>query len=163
ARCAPGFGIADAYGAWSLYMRSWPWAPGKLCMWRMDQKIFGATWDTGIGAESVGGRWNPRGYAAVYCSVDPATAILQVALHKGLNALSRVPIVRTCAKIHDPGSLHVMNEVELPNANGLSPGIPGHAQQHFGRALLEKPPFVAIKSAFCPQSWIVVFTPAAAT
>ena len=47
-----------------------------LVAWRLDQARHAATWDSGEGAHLVGGRWNTRGVRAVYCSIDPATAIL---------------------------------------------------------------------------------------
>ncbi|MEO6080077.1 MAG: RES domain-containing protein [Steroidobacteraceae bacterium] len=143
-------------------MTSWPWAPDKLLMWRMDNKKFGASWDSGMGAEREGGRWNPHGYPAVYCSVDPSTAVLEVAVHKGFNALDLVPHVVTCAEIIEPGLMHVVKGADIPNANWLRPGTPGHAQQQFGRALLESHPFVAIQSAVCSHSWNIIFNPASA-
>lgn len=140
-------------------MTSFLWAPGKLFMWRMDQKSFAATWDSGTGAERAGGRWNPCGFPAVYCSVDPSTAILEVAVHKGFNALDAVPHILTCGEIHDPGMVHVVTESDVPDANWLKPGTPGHAQQKFGQALLERYPFVAIPSAVFSQSWNILFNP----
>ncbi|TIQ24785.1 MAG: RES domain-containing protein, partial [Mesorhizobium sp.] len=54
-----------------------------LVGWCLDQAAFAPTWDSGEGAYRVGGRWNSRGVRAVYCSIDPSTAILEVAVHKG--------------------------------------------------------------------------------
>jgi RES domain-containing protein len=51
------------------------------------------------GAYRAGGRWNSRGLRAVYRSIDPATAILEVAVHKGLKALDIVPHVLTAVTI----------------------------------------------------------------
>lgn len=50
--------------------------------WRLDQSKYAATWDSGEGAFLVGGRWNSRGVRAVYCAIDPATAILEVAVQR---------------------------------------------------------------------------------
>ena len=47
-----------------------------LVVWRLDQRIHAAAWDSGEGPFLNGGRWNSRGVRAVYCSIDPATAIL---------------------------------------------------------------------------------------
>jgi RES domain-containing protein len=58
-----------------------------LVAWRLDLAQFGETWASGEGAFRVGGRWNSRGVRAVYCSIDPSTAILEVAVHKGFRAL----------------------------------------------------------------------------
>ena len=67
----------------------------ELVAWRLDQTNFGEAWDSGEGAYRVGGRWNSRDVRAVYCSIDPATAILEVAVHKGFKALDTVPHVLT--------------------------------------------------------------------
>lgn len=118
-----------------------------------------STWDSGKGAELVGGRWNPKGFAVVYASVDPSTAVLEIAVHKGFDTLDRVPHVVSCGEILDPASVHVIHPSQLPNANWLRPGTPGHAQQQYGRQLLEKYPFVAIPSAVLPLSWNLLFNP----
>jgi len=47
----------------------------------------------------VGGRWNSRGLRAVYCSIDPAAAILEVAVDKGFKTLGTVPHVLTAVTI----------------------------------------------------------------
>jgi RES domain-containing protein len=59
--------------------------------WRIDLKKYARTWDSGIGAYAVGGRWNPKGVKTVYCSLDAATAVIEVALHKGFRALVAIP------------------------------------------------------------------------
>jgi RES domain-containing protein len=125
----------------------------------MDKEEHQATWDSGRGAELAGGRWNPKGFRVVYASVDPATAVLEVAAHKGFDNLDRVPHLISCAEIFDPSLIHVVGPADIPNTNWLRPGTPGHAQQHFGMALLEVHPFVAIQSAVLPLSWNLVFNP----
>src|SRR5713101_6082977 len=113
-----------------------------LVVWRLDEKRFARTWDSGEGARLYGGRWNSRGRRIVYCSVDPATAILEVAVHKGFKALDTVPHVLTSAVITDPPSVHVVLPDAVPNANWLRPGVPGAGQQEFGDRLLSANPFV---------------------
>src|SRR5690606_17642057 len=95
-----------------------------------------ATWDSGEGAYRVGGRWNSRGTRAVYCSLDPATAILEVAVHKGFRALDTVAHRMTAAVIADTGDIHIVDPQTVPNRNWLRPGIPGAGQQAFGDELL---------------------------
>jgi RES domain-containing protein len=80
-----------------------------LVAWRLDQATFAATWDSGEGAYRVGGRWNRRGVRAVYCSIDPATAILEVAVHKGFRALDTVAHVLTALIVLDPAAVHVVH------------------------------------------------------
>src|SRR5947209_19074782 len=90
----------------------------ELLVWRRDTAGFAATWDSGEGAFLVGGRWNSRGVRAVYCSIDPATAILEVAVHKGFRALDTVPHVITAAII-DPARVFVVEPNAVPNSNWL--------------------------------------------
>ncbi len=129
----------------------------ELVAWRIDEARFRTTWDSGEGAYRVGGRWNSRGIRAVYCSVDPATAILEVAVHKGFKALDTVPHVLTAAIIADPSSVHVVGPGSVTNPNWLRPGIPGAGQQAFGSALLGRHKVVLIPSAVSTHSWNIIF------
>lgn len=140
-----------------------PWAPNALLIWRMDIKAHAATWDSGKGAELAGGRWNPKGFAVVYASVDPSTALLEVAVHKGFDALDRVPHVVSCAQIADPAAVHILDADAIPNANWLHPGTPSHAQQQFGKNLLQTHSFVAVPSAVLPLAWNILFNPTMAS
>src|SRR5690606_37439658 len=67
-----------------------PMGGSELVAWRLDLAGFAPAWDSGEGAYRYGGRWNSRGVRAVYCSLDPATAILEVAVHKGFKPLDTV-------------------------------------------------------------------------
>ena len=128
-----------------------------LVAWRLDEKKFAATWNWGEGARLYGGRWNSRGRRIVYCSIDPATAILEIAVHKGFKALDNVPHVLTSAVITDPTSVHVLLPGVVPNANWLRPGLPSAGQQSFGDGLLSAHPFVLIPSAVSTRSWNLIF------
>ena len=134
----------------------------ELVAWRLDLVQFGATWDSGEGAYRVGGRWNSRGVRAVYCSIDPSTAILEVAVHKGFHALDTVPHVLTATTISEPSAVHVIDPVSIPNLNWLRPGIPSAGQQAFGDALLARHKFVVIPSAVSHRSWNLTFLAAPA-
>ena len=136
-----------------------PWVGGQAKAWRLDLEEFAPAWDSGVGAARVGGRWNPAGFPVVYCSADPATAILEVAVHKGFNTLDTVRHVLTSAIILDPTEIHVVAPGDVPNPAWLRPGIPSAGQQAFGRNLLERHPFVAIASAVSEESWNLLFNP----
>jgi RES domain-containing protein len=129
----------------------------ELVAWRLDRSTFATTWDSGEGAYRDGGRWNSRGVRAVYCSIDPATAILEVAVHKGFKALDTVPHVLTAIDIVEPSSVHVVYPATVPNQNWLRPGIPSAGQQTFGDDLLSKHKFIAIPSAVSTASWNLIF------
>jgi len=139
-----------------------PWEAGPLLLWRLDSEANRATWDSGEGARLGGGRWNSKGRPAVYASVDPATAILEVAVHKGFAVLDTQPFVLTEAQVLDTAEVLVVSPKDVPNPNWLVPGIPSDGQQQFGDALLQKAPFVLIPSAVSRHSWNLVFNPAVA-
>jgi RES domain-containing protein len=134
----------------------------ELLAWRLDQRIFAKTWDSGEGPRRYGGRWNSVGRKAVYCSVDPATAILEVAVHKTFKALDTVPHVLTAARIEEPSLVHVVHSDVVPNSNWLRPGHPSAGQQTFGDRLLSTHPFVLVPSAVSTHSWNLLFDPDAA-
>lgn len=127
----------------------------ELVAWRLDQAIHATVWDIGEGAYRAGGRWNSRGVRAVYCSIDPATAILEVAVHKGFKALDTVAHVLTAMTITAISSVHIVDSV--PNPNWLRPGIPSAGQQAFGDALLALHRFVLIPSTVSTHSWNLIF------
>jgi len=130
---------------------------GEVLAWRLDDERFKAAWDSGEGAFQVGGRWNSPGVRAVYCAIDPATAVLEVAVHKTFSVLDTVPHVLTALKILDPSSIHIVDPGAVPNPNWLRPGIPGAGQQAFGDVLLAAHMFVLIPSAVSVYSWNLVF------
>jgi RES domain-containing protein len=134
-----------------------PLGGNELVAWRLDRAQYRATWDSGEGAYRVGGRWNSRGIRAVYCSIDPATAILDVAVHTGFRALDTVPHVLTAVTISEPASVHVADPDSVPNPNWLRPGIPSAGQQAFGDDLLARHKFVVIPSAVSTHSWNLIF------
>lgn len=135
----------------------------EIVAWRLDDARFAAAWDSGEGAYQGGGRWNSRGARAVYCSIDPATAILEVAVHKGFKALDTVTHILTAMTIAEPPGVHVVHPVSVPNPNWLRPGIPGAGQQAFGDALLARHKFILIPSAVSSHSWNLIFVSTTAT
>ena len=134
----------------------------ELVAWRLDDQRFQSTWDSGEGAYRVGGRWNTRGIRAVYSSIDPSTAILEVAVHKGFKALDTVPHALTAFSVVDPSAIHVVQPASIPNPNWLRPGIPSAGQQAFGNDLLARHLFIVIPSTVSTKSWNLVFDAAKA-
>jgi RES domain-containing protein len=129
----------------------------ELVAWRLDEERFRTTWDSGEGAFLAGGRWNSKGVRAVYCSIDPATAILEVAVHKGFKALDTVPHVLTALAVADPSDVHIVDPASVPNPSWLRSGVPSAGQQRFGDALLSARKFVLIPSAVSSHSWNLLF------
>jgi RES domain-containing protein len=134
-----------------------PLGGDELVAWRLQQAGFAEAWDSGEGAFRVGGRWNSAGVRAVYCSIDPATAILEVAVHRGFEALDRVPHVLTALTISHPDSVHIVDPASVPDPVWLRPGIPAPEQQTFGDSLLARHKFVVVPSAVSTHSWNLLF------
>lgn len=136
-----------------------PTLGGPVRAWRVDQAIHKASWDSAVGAHAFGGRWNPKGQKALYCSLDAATAILEVAVHKGFRALDRVAHVITAFTIADPALIFVVKPGDVPNPGWLSTGLPSAGQQEFGAELLTQHDFVVIPSVVSQHSWNLLFDP----
>lgn len=134
-----------------------PLGSGEIRFWRLDAARHASTWDSGEGAFLGGGRWNPKGLRMVYAALDPATALVEVAVHKGFAALDSVPHVLTSARIPDPTSIHAVTPGDLPFPDWLLPGLPAAAQQAHGKALTEAHPFVLLPSTVSRQSWNLIF------
>jgi RES domain-containing protein len=132
----------------------------ELVAWRLDRQKYAATWDSGEGSFLAGGRWNSPSVRAVYCALDPATAILEVAVHKGFDVLDTQPHILTSLTVTDPTSVHVVQPAAVPNPNWLRPGIPSAGQQQFSDRLLAAHRFVVIPSAVSSHSWNLLFVAA---
>ncbi len=136
------------------------WLRTDTFAWRLDSARFAATWDSGEGGLHVAGRWTPRGLRAVYCALDPSTALLEVAVHKGFDTIDRVTHVFTCCQLLEPEKLFIVRPADLPNPIWLRNGPPSAAQQRFGEALLREHGAFVIPSVVCPYSWNLVFSAA---
>ncbi len=134
----------------------------EISAWRLDAARHAKTWDSGEGAYLGGGRWNSKGVRVVYCALDPATAILEVAVHKGFSVLDTVPHTLTSIEILDPAAVFVVHPTTIPNPAWLRPGIPGAGQQAFGDSMVAAHKFVLIPSAVSAHSWNLLFDPAVA-
>ncbi len=146
-------------------------AATPLRAWRIDAQRFAAQWDSGRGAELYGGRWNPKGQPAVYCSLDPATCLVESAVHRGFDVLDSQPHVLSCLAIHVAASaggpaalpgVRVVMPDDLPNPAWLHGGPPSAGQQRFGAELLALHGIVVLPSAVAKNSWNLVLLPAVA-
>jgi RES domain-containing protein len=139
-----------------------PLGRGELVLWRLDQEQYSSTWDSGEGAYLFGGRWSSQGVRAVYAALDPATAILEIAVHKTFKTLDTVRHVLTSAQITDTDGVYVVRASDVPNPNWLKPGVASAGQQAFGDTLLKAHAFLLIPSVVSAHSWNVVFDPGVA-
>jgi len=134
-----------------------PLGGGEIRFWRLDAERHAATWNTGEGSFRVGGRWNAPGTRAIYASLDPATATLEVAVHKGFRVLDTQPHVLTSGRIIDPKDIHIVRPDDVPNPNWLFPCTPSRNQQQYGNDLLRDHRFILIPSAVSRHSWNLIF------
>jgi len=134
-----------------------PLGTGEIRFWRLDAARHAEAWHSGEGSFRVGGRWNPPGVRVIYASLDPATATLEVAVHKGFRVLDTQLHVLTSARIVDPTMVHVVRPGDIPNPNWLVPCSPNANQQAFGRELIAKHRFVLLPSAVSSHSWNLIF------
>ena len=131
-------------------------AASTLTAWRLERQVFVDTWDQGIGAEMVGGRWSPKGRKVIYASLDPSTTILEVAVHAGLHFLDTVAHSMLRIEVDKPELVHVVYPKDVPNPSWLQPGTVSKGMQDFGAALLSQHPFVAIPSTVSSFSWNLI-------
>lgn len=128
----------------------------SLQFWRLDRTKHASTWRSGEGAYLAGGRWSSRGTRVVYAALDPATAILEVAVHKGFNTLDTVPHTLISGGVADVGLVKVLHPGAFPNAAWLRPGLPSPNQQAFAEDHLKSHPVLVLPSVVSPHSWNVV-------
>lgn len=136
---------------------------GSVVAWRLDYLQHAATWDSGEGAFLAGGRWNSPGRRAVYCCLDPAAAILEVAVHKGFPALDLVPHVLTRGTLRATAQLRIVRAEDVPNPNWLRPGTPSAGQRAFGDEMLRSHDGFLVPSVVSPNSWNLVLAAPAGT
>lgn len=139
-----------------------PDASGTFIAWRLERAGYEDKWDEGVGPFLNGGRWTPERKHAVYASVDPATAILEVAANAGLYNLdtAKRTLIRFSISL---AHCKVIWPVDVPNPNWLVPGNPTTGQQAFGQRAMADRGAVLIPSVVSSQSWNVYFDPAQMT
>jgi RES domain-containing protein len=140
-----------------------PWGSGRLRGWRLDQASFASVWNSGEGAFLYGGRWNSRGTRAVYAALDPATAIIEVAVHKSFRVLDAVPHVLTGFSLDHAADIHAVMPGDLTDAQWLVPGLATADQRRFGDTMLAAHDFVLLPSTVSSHSWNLIFDPVRAS
>ncbi len=93
----------------------------------------------------------------MYCSLDPATTILEVAVHRGFKRMDTTAHVLTSFRVLDPKDVFILHAEQMPNPNWLRSGQPSAGQQRFGDELLTTHKFVLVPSVVSPNSWNIVF------
>jgi len=123
-----------------------------LVAWRLVRDKYLAAWEAAEGAFLVGGRWSSAGRRVLYTSLDPATTILEVAVHTGFDVLDLVPHTLLALDV-DPAGAKVIWPEDLPDPTWLRPGTVSPVQQAFGDALLDRHPLAVVPSVVSTRSW----------
>jgi len=126
---------------------------GALAGWTLQDARHAVTWNSGIGSATYGGRWNSIGKHVIYAALDPATAILEVAVHKGFKVLNTVAHNLYSFTMTDPAQVRVVQPGDVPNPHWLHPIPPNEDQQKFGDQLIDAHPYVLLPSAVSGHSW----------
>lgn len=121
--------------------------------WTLQDARYASTWNSGFGAAKFGGRWNSIGKRVIYAALDPATSILEVAVHKGFKVLNTVAHDLISFNVTDPALVRVVQPGEVPNPHWLHPISTNVDQQVFGDQLIDAHPFVLLPSVVSGHSW----------
>ena len=125
-----------------------------MILWRISNY---ATFD-GVGGLLVSGRWHSKGHPAVYCTLNPSTALLETFVHIEIDAEDR-PERFQVLKIEGPDTLsrERIEANELPadwsNDITITQGV-GDRWFSENRSLLLEVPSVLV-----PETWNVVVNP----
>lgn len=131
-----------------------PTGGGPLTAWRLDREKYASEWQSGEGAFQAGGRWNPQGMRTIYASLDPSTAILEVAVHKGLKVLDMQPHILTRFEVLTPPA--TFRPEDLPDPDWLRPDGQTPDQRNWGAEQLTRHGVLALPSAVSRFSWNLI-------
>ena len=112
----------------------------------------------GVGGLYVSGRWHTKGHPVIYCTLNPATALLETLVHIEIDSEDR-PERFQVLRIEGPESL----SIEKVQADSLSPNWAEdmNATQAIGdRWLSEKRSLLMqVPSVLVPETWNVLVNP----
>ena len=132
-----------------------------LVAWRLVRDRHLQAWHRAEGSFLVGGRWSTPGRRVLYTSIDPATAILEVAVHTGFKVLDTVPHTLLELSVK-PAGVHIVQPADIPRPSWLRPGTVSIEQQQFGDHLLDEHAIVVVPSVVSTRSWnLLIHVPSA--
>jgi RES domain-containing protein len=112
----------------------------------------------GVGGLYVSGRWHTKGHPVIYCTLNPATALLETLVHMEIDSEDR-PERFQVLRVEGPDSL----SIERVEADSLSPNWADDlsATQAIGdRWLTEaRSLLLQIPSVLVPETWNVLVNP----
>jgi RES domain-containing protein len=128
----------------------------SLVFWRLEKDRYLDTWDSGEGSFLADGRWHARGNRVLYGALDPATAILEVAVHSGFNALDCVAHSLICARLTKLEMVKVLEPHDFPNPAWLRQGVLNPNQHAFAAQHMQTHAVLVVPSAVSSKSWNAV-------
>jgi RES domain-containing protein len=112
---------------------------------------------TGEGGMRASGRWHTRGRRIVYCTENPAAALLEILVHLEID-LRDLPTRYRLMKLHAPDDLAVQSAPDLPadwlERTDVTRAI-GDKWLHAAAA-----PLLRVPSAVVPETFNVLLDPA---
>ena len=112
----------------------------------------------GVGGLYVSGRWHTKGHPVVYCTLNPATALLETLVHIEIDSEDR-PGLFQVLRIEGPDSL----SLELVEAASLPPdwGQDISSTQTIGDLWLSerRSLLLQVPSVLVPETWNVLVNP----
>jgi RES domain-containing protein len=112
----------------------------------------------GVGGLYVSGRWHSKGHPVVYCTMNPATALLETLVHMEIDSEDR-PERFQVLRIEGPDTL----SIEKIEAGGLAPNWAEDVTSTQGigdRWLSEvRSLLLQVPSALVPETWNVLVNP----
>ena len=110
----------------------------------------------GVAGLLVSARWHTKGHSVVYCTLNPATALLETLVHMEIDAEDR-PERFHVLKIEGPDSL----SLEKIDVDSLARAKDWNATQAIGdRWLSERRSLLLqVPSALVPETWNVLMNP----
>ena len=112
----------------------------------------------GVGGLSVSGRWHTKGHPVVYCTLNPATALLEALVHMEIDAEDR-PERFQVLRIEGPDTLSV--EEIKPGALPSNWAKDITLTQNVGDGWLSETGSLLLKvpSVLVPETWNVLVNP----
>jgi RES domain-containing protein len=112
----------------------------------------------GVGGLYVSGRWHTKGHPVVYCTLNPATALLETLVHIEIDSEDR-PERFQVLRIEGPESL----SIEKVEADLLAPNwtVDMNATQAIGDHWLSEKHslLLQVPSVLVPETWNVLVNP----
>ena len=125
-----------------------------MILWRVTNHV---SLDGGGGLHAPG-RWHLRGQRIVYCALNPATALLEVLVHAGID-VEDMPVTFRYMEIEAPDSV----TIETTDSSALGPAwqTPVETTRQSGAGWLRsgRTALLRVPSVIVPATWNILVNP----